>query len=72
MAGARMFLTLQAELAKRGIELQLVEAHASVRDMLRVEGVEEKVGRIDRFRTIADVLDHRAQATSPERPTGAD
>ncbi len=71
MAGARMFVTLQAELAKREIELQIVEAHASVRDMLRVEGVEEKVGRIDRFRTIADVLDHRAQTKSPERPTGA-
>ena len=48
-----------AELAKRGIELQIVEARASVRDMLRVEGVEEKVGHIDRFRTIADVLERR-------------
>ena len=71
MAGARMFVTLQAELAKRGIELQIVEAHASVRDMLRVEGVEEKVGRIDRFRTIADVLDHRAPTNSSGPPPDA-
>ncbi|OAI41089.1 DNA repair protein [Verrucomicrobia bacterium SCGC AG-212-E04] len=71
MAGARMLATLHGELAKRGIELQIVEAHASVRDMLRVEGVEEKVGRIDRFRTIADILDHHAQSITPERPTGA-
>ncbi len=71
MAGARMFVTLQAELAKRDIELQIVEAHASVRDMLRIEGVEERVGRIDRFRTIADVLDHFPAGASPEGPAGA-
>jgi high affinity sulfate transporter 1 len=58
MAGARMFLTLHAELAKRGIAFRLVEAHASVRDILRVEGVEEKVGRIDRFTSLADAIDH--------------
>jgi hypothetical protein len=49
MAGARMFLTLHAELAKRGIAFGLVEARSAVRDILRVEGVEKKAGRIDRF-----------------------
>lgn len=57
MAGARMFLAMHAELAKRGIELRLVEARSSVRDMLRVEGVEEKVGRIDRFTMLADAIE---------------
>ena len=57
MAGARMFLTLQAELAKRKIGFRLVEARSSVRDMLRVEGVEEKMGRIDRFTMLADAID---------------
>jgi MFS superfamily sulfate permease-like transporter len=57
MAGARMFLALHAELAKRGIPLRLVEARSSVRDMLRTEGVEEKVGRIDRFTTLAHAID---------------
>ena len=57
MAGARMFLALHAELAKRGIALRLVEAHASVRDILRLEGVEEKVGRIDRFTSLAHAID---------------
>jgi MFS superfamily sulfate permease-like transporter len=57
MAGARMFLTLQTELAKRGIALGLVEARSTVRDMLRVEGVEEKAGRIDRFKTLADAIE---------------
>ena len=57
MAGARMFLTMHAELAKRGIAFRLVEARSGVRDMLRVEGVEEKVGRIDRFTMLADAID---------------
>ncbi len=57
MAGARMFLTLHAELEKRGIDFRLVEARSTVRDMLRVEGVEEKVGRIDRFTMLADAID---------------
>jgi high affinity sulfate transporter 1 len=63
MAGARMFLALHAELAKRGIAFRLVEAHAAVRDILRVEGVEEKVGRIDRFTSLAHAIDDfRAEA----------
>jgi high affinity sulfate transporter 1 len=40
LAGARMILDLHTELAKRGIILRLVEAHASVRDLLRMEGAE--------------------------------
>jgi hypothetical protein len=57
MVGARMFLNLHSELEKRGILLRLVEARSSVRDMLRVEGVEEKLGRIDRFTMLADAID---------------
>jgi len=58
LAGARMFLDLHTELAKRGIILRLVEAHASVRDLLRMEGTEDRVGRIDRFATVADALEY--------------
>ena len=57
MAGARMFLALHAELAKRGIAFRLVEARSAVRDMLRIEGVEEKIGRIDRFTSLADAIE---------------
>ena len=52
-----MLLNLQAELAKRGIILRLVEARASVRDLLRIEGAEERVGTINRFATLADVIE---------------
>ena len=58
LAGARMFLALHAELAKRRVILRLVEAHASVRDLLRIEGTEDRVGRIDRFATVDDVIEH--------------
>ncbi len=57
LAGAKMFLDLHAELAKRGVNLRLVEARASVRDLLRLEGAEERVGTINRFATIADVIE---------------
>src|SRR5262245_59375725 len=52
MAGAHLFLSLYKELAKRGITLRLVEARSAVRDMLRLEGVEDKVGRVDSFTTL--------------------
>jgi sulfate permease, SulP family len=65
MAGARMFLTLHAELAKRGIAFGLVEARSAVRDMLRVEGLEEKAGRIDRFMTLADAIEDFQNRAAP-------
>jgi len=65
MAGAQMLGTLQEEIARRGMMFRLVEAHASVRDMLRVEGLEEKVGRIDRFTMLADAIEHFQSETKP-------
>jgi len=55
-AGARMFSNLHDELAKQGITFRLVEAHAEVRDMLRVEGAEDKMGRIDRSVSLGQVI----------------
>jgi hypothetical protein len=40
-----MFLELHDELARRGMILRLVEAHASVRDLLRIEGAEDRSDR---------------------------
>jgi MFS superfamily sulfate permease-like transporter len=57
IAGARMLHNLHAELARRGIAFRIVEARASVRDMLRVEGVEESVGRIDRHTSLSDAIE---------------
>jgi high affinity sulfate transporter 1 len=66
MAGARMFLALHTELDKRGIGFRLVEARSGVRDMLRTEGVEDRVGRIDRFTMLADAIDAFHQEPLPK------
>ena len=57
IAGARMLRNLHGELARRGIVFRIVEARSRVRDMLRVEGVEETVGRIDRFTSLAEAIE---------------
>lgn len=57
IAGAEAFKNLALQLKRDGITLRLVDARASVRDRLRMEGVEEVVGRVDRFTTVADAVD---------------
>lgn len=65
IAGARMLHNLHGELTRRGIAFRIVEARSSVRDMLRVEGVEESVGRIDRRTSLADAIeDFRKQTVT--------
>jgi len=52
-----MLFELQSTLIKRNIRFRLVEAHASVRDLLRLEGAEDRLGRIDRSEMVADVVE---------------
>ena len=56
LAGARMLARLQAQLAARGSLLRFVNAHAAVRDLLRAEGLEERVGKIGRKASVASVI----------------
>jgi SulP family sulfate permease len=56
LAGSRMLHELHGELIGRGIALRIVGVHGSVRDLLRADGVEAKVGRLDRVVTIGDLL----------------
>ena len=60
LAGAEMLHEVQRELSAKGINFQIIEARSSVRDFLRVEGLDEKVGHIGRFKSIADVIDEFA------------
>ena len=48
LAGSRMLHELHGELAARGIALRIVGAHGRVRDLLRADGMGEKVGGLDR------------------------
>jgi len=56
LAGARMLHQLQLDLARRGIALRIVGARGRVRDLLRAEGIGEKVGGLDRLATLDDLL----------------
>jgi hypothetical protein len=47
-----MLAALHSDLATRGIQLRIVEAHASARDLLGAEGLEEKVGYFGRYTSV--------------------
>jgi high affinity sulfate transporter 1 len=57
LSGARMLEKLSDDLAEGGAVLRLAEAHAEVRDLLRAEDLETRVGRIDRFTSVADAVE---------------
>ncbi len=57
LAGARMLATLHSELTAAGIQLRLVDARASVRDILRAEGLETLVGDFGRGTSVAAAVD---------------
>ena len=48
---------LSKEVTAKGIQFQAVEARSSVRDRLRSEGVDSKLGGINRFSSVADAVD---------------
>ena len=57
LGGAETLKGLVNELCGMNIRVFVVEARSSVRDRLRVEGLEAQTGRIDRFTTVADAVD---------------
>jgi MFS superfamily sulfate permease-like transporter len=64
LAGARMLHQLHNELGSQGIDLRIVAARGRVRDLLRAEGIGEKVGGLDRRRTLDELLENsRKEAT---------
>ncbi len=67
VAGARMLVALHRDLAKRGILFRVVEAHATVRDLLRAEGLEERVGYLGRHMSVEQAI-VEFQANVPALP----
>jgi SulP family sulfate permease len=59
LAGSRMLHELHGQLAARGAELRIVGAHGWVRDLLRADGLREKVGGFDRVTTLDHLLGER-------------
>ncbi len=56
LAGSSMLHRLHDELARQGIALRIVGAHGWVRELLRADGLAEKVGGLDRADTLHKVL----------------
>ena len=56
LAGSGMLHRLHDELAQHGIALQIVGAHGRLRDLLRADGIGEKVGELDRLTTLDGLL----------------
>jgi MFS superfamily sulfate permease-like transporter len=56
ISGTAMLAALHKTLAQRGIQLRIVEAHANPRDLLRAEGLEEKVGYFGRHMSIDQAI----------------
>ena len=56
LAGARMLHDLHGELAARAIALRIVGARGRVRDLLRADGMDQKVGGLDRATTLESLV----------------
>ncbi len=57
VTSALMLMGLQANLQSAGIEFRLVEAHATVRDLLRAGGLEARMGSVSRRISLEDVIE---------------
>jgi sulfate permease, SulP family len=65
MQSAHMLAGIADELTAQGIQFHAVEPRSSVRERLRHEHVDGKLGGINRFTTVADVIDHFLGEQSP-------
>ncbi|HEY2755484.1 MAG TPA: SulP family inorganic anion transporter [Pseudolabrys sp.] len=60
LAGAHMLHELCNRLAAKGIALRIVGAHGRVRELLRADGLDEKVGGVDRILTLDSLVEAEA------------
>ena len=58
MQSAHALAGMADELTAKGIQFQAVEPRSSVRDRLRNEGVDGKLGGVNRFTSVADAIEH--------------
>lgn len=57
LQSAHTLADMAHDLRMQGLHVQVVEARSSVRDLLKSEALNERLGGINRFTTIADALD---------------
>jgi hypothetical protein len=51
-----MLARLQEQLANKGIQFRVADAHAEVRDILRAMGVDKRLGGVSRRISIQDII----------------
>jgi len=68
MQSAYALASMADELTAEGIGFHAVEPRSSVRDRLRHEGVDSKLGGINRFTSVADLIDHFLSESAPSTP----
>jgi MFS superfamily sulfate permease-like transporter len=62
LAGARMLHELHRELEAQGIALRVIGGHGRVRDLLRADGLSDKIGGVERVVTLASLVSAREPA----------
>jgi len=65
MQSAHTLASTADELSAIGIRFQAVEPRSSVRDRFRHESVDSKLGGVNRFTSVADVIDHFMGESEP-------
>jgi MFS superfamily sulfate permease-like transporter len=65
MQSAHSLASMAEELSAERIQFHAIEARSSVRDRLRREGLDAKLGGVNRFTTVADVIDHFLAESEP-------
>ena len=68
MQSAHPLAAMADELTAMRIQFHAVEPRSSVRDRLRREGVDSDLGGINRFTSVADVIDHFLGESEPSAP----
>ena len=68
MQSAHTLAAMADELTAMRIQFHAVEPRSSVRDRLRREGVDSDLGGINRFTSVADVIDHFLGESEPSAP----
>jgi MFS superfamily sulfate permease-like transporter len=70
VAGARMLVRMHDELTAAKLDFKIAEAHGPVREVLRAEELEKRVGSITRHGTLADLIPSQPPAAliTPQTP----
>lgn len=72
VAGCDALETLRRELAARHVALKIVEAHASLRELLRASGLEEQVGYLSRRASLEQAVEEFERRAGAAPPAAAE